>query len=78
MRVVLSRWGNSLGLRIPSGLAKDAKLAEGSILDVRLENGRLVAHAVEDVSLDALLERVTAENRHGAALDTRAVGDEAL
>ena len=64
MRVTISKWGNSLGIRIPRGLAEDARLTEGSTLDLRLENGRLVAEPVEDVTLGSLLAAVTPDNLH--------------
>ena len=57
-------WGNSLGLRIPRGLAEDAGLAEGSVVELRLENGRLVAEPVVVEKLKSLLAKVTPKNRH--------------
>ena len=64
MRATISKWGNSLGLRIPRGLAEDAGLAEGSLVEFRVENGRLVAEPVTVENLEALLSKVTAKNRH--------------
>ncbi len=68
MRAVVSKWGNSLGLRIPRGLAEDAGLIEGSPIDLRVENGRLIVEPVTVEKLDALLARVTAKNLHGEFL----------
>jgi antitoxin MazE len=64
MRATISKWGNSLGLRIPRGLAEDAGLAEGSVVELRVEDGRLVAEPMAIEELDALLARVTPKNRH--------------
>ena len=64
MRATISKWGNSLGLRIPRGLAEDAGLAEGSLVELRVEDGRLVAEPVAVENLEALLSKVTAKNRH--------------
>jgi len=64
MRATISKWGNSLGLRIPRGLAEDAGLAEGSLVELRVENGRLVAEPVTVENLETLLSKVTAKNRH--------------
>ena len=64
MRATVSRWGNSLGLRIPRGIAEDAGLAEGSVLDLRVENGRLIAQPVVVENLDSLLAKVTPKNVH--------------
>jgi antitoxin MazE len=64
MRATISKWGNSLGLRIPRGLAEDAGLDEGSVVELRLEDGRLVAEPVTGEKLESLLARVTAKNIH--------------
>lgn len=76
--VTISKWGNSLGLRIPKGLAEDAHLGEGSSVDVRIEDGRLVIEPVADTTLDRLLARVTDDNLHRDAMPTAPVGHEAL
>lgn len=63
MRV--SRWGNSLAVRIPQHLAAAAALREGSLVDVLLEDDRLVIRGRPAVpSLDELIARITPENRH--------------
>ena len=78
MRVTVSRWGNSLGVRIPRALAEDAGVAEGSTVDVRVEGRRIVAVPVDDEpTLDELLEGVTSDNLHGEALDDGTRGREA-
>lgn len=64
MQVTICKWGNSLGLRIPRGLAEDAGIAEGSVVELRLDDGRLVAEPVVVEKLAALLARVTPKNRH--------------
>jgi len=65
------KWGNSLGIRIPKSLAQDVRVAEGTQVDIRVENGRLVIarQTPERFDLDELLGRVTPENLH-AAVDT--------
>ncbi len=76
MRAKVSKWGNSLGIRIPRGLAEDANLAEGTQVDLRVENGRIVAEPVEAESLDDLLARVTPENCHGEQFADKPIGRE--
>ncbi len=76
MRVTLSKWGNSLGIRIPRGIAQDANIDEGSELDVRLEDGRIVLVPVATPSLDALLARITPDTLHGTLLDEPPIGRE--
>jgi antitoxin MazE len=76
VRATICKWGNSLGIRIPRGLAEDAQLAEGSVVDLRLENGRLVAEPVNVEDLESLLARVTAKNLHGELLTDASRGRE--
>jgi antitoxin MazE len=77
MRAIVSKWGNSLGLRIPRSVAADIRLSEGSTLDVRAENGRLIAEPIDTPSLDELVARITPENRHGEQFDDAPRGREA-
>jgi len=77
MRATVSKWGNSLGLRIPRGLAHDAGLAEGSVVELRVEDGRLVAEPVAVENLEALLSKVTTKNRHEELLIDAPRGREA-
>ncbi len=60
MRTTVRKWGNSLGLRIPSGLAEDARLAEGTEVEIVVRDGQLVVEPV--VSLTDLVAGITPEN----------------
>ncbi len=75
----IRKWGNSLGLRIPKGIAEDARVAEGATVDLKVENGRLVIVPVKRsrYRLSDLLDRVTPENLHPEVPVGRAVGREA-
>ena len=46
MQVLISRWGNSLGLRLPSALTAEIGVTEGQKVEVRAEGGRLVVEPV--------------------------------
>lgn len=41
MQTTISRWGNSLALRLPSHVTKEAKLAEGVCVDVEVDDGSI-------------------------------------
>lgn len=66
MRATVRKWGNSLALRIPSGLAEDARLDDGTEVEIALKGGRLVVEPVApaEVSLASLLAAITPENLH--------------
>jgi antitoxin MazE len=69
MHATVSKWGNSLALRIPKRVAAELQLMAGTMVDVRAEDGRLVAEPVEDESLEAMVARITPESRHGERFD---------
>ena len=66
MRVSVRKWGNSLALRIPKTFAEDAAVREGSVVDLSVSEGRLVAVPVRKkrISLKQLLRGVKRGNLH--------------
>jgi antitoxin MazE len=77
MRTKISRWGNSLGLRIPKQMAQDAGLDEGADVDLKLAGHKLVlAPARREYSLKDLASRITPRNRHRETEWGRPVGHE--
>ena len=71
MRVRVQKWGNSLAVRIPKPLAKDADETEGTLLNLAVSEGKVIATPVQQkkLTLDQLLSKVTKKNRH-AEIDT--------
>ncbi len=78
MRVSVQKWGNSLDLRIPKPFAKDLGVSEGTLVDVSISKGRLIASPVAPrrARLEDLLRRVTKRNLHGEAETGPQVGRE--
>jgi antitoxin component of MazEF toxin-antitoxin module len=68
MRATICKWGNSLGIRIPRGLAKDAGLAEGTVVELHLEDSRLVAEPVAVEKLELLSTRFERTQRDSITL----------
>jgi antitoxin MazE len=67
MRVQVARWGNSLGLRIPKEIAREAGLSVGMRVEVAAEDGRIVISPDRPrYRLEALLEGMTPEDMHAA------------
>ena len=62
----VSKWGNSLAVRIPRGIAKEARLAEGDRLTLNLAtDGSIVLRSTRrKYELGQLVSRITAKNRH--------------
>jgi antitoxin MazE len=42
MQITATKWGNSLGLRIPRDIARQLGLGEGSQMDITAEAGRII------------------------------------
>ena len=66
MNASVQKWGNSLALRIPSALAKDIHLRQGSPVEVTLLNGGMMVKPTgkRKYSPSQLLKGVTKTNRH--------------
>jgi antitoxin MazE len=79
VRVQVQKWGNSLALRIPKPFAEDVGVGEGTVVDVSISKGRLIAApvALRRIRLDDLLRRITKRNLHGETGTGLPVGREA-
>jgi antitoxin MazE len=77
VEVTVQKWGNSLAVRIPKPVAHDANLAEGSVVDVRVVEGKLVAEPVAPrYRLADLLRQVKKSNLHDEVQTGPAMGGE--
>ncbi|MDN4076295.1 AbrB/MazE/SpoVT family DNA-binding domain-containing protein [Fictibacillus terranigra] len=66
--VKIQKWGNSLGLRIPSNLAQKIDIEHGTEVEITLGNQvLLVKPVVKKPTLEELLAKITPENRHNEA-----------
>jgi antitoxin MazE len=76
MQTRVRKWGNSLGLRIPRGLAEQIGLGAGSEVSLSAKDGGLVVKPASPapLNLDDLLDEVTAENLHSSIDTGNAVG----
>ncbi len=63
----IQKWGNSLGVRIPKSVAQEARLQEGSSVEVRVEEGRLIIapRNKRKYTFAELVDKITPENMHG-------------
>lgn len=75
MQTVVQKWGNSLGVRIPSSYVKEFKLKNGSSVDIVEEEGRIVI-VPKRISLSDLLAGVSEDNRHEIIESGNPVGKE--
>lgn len=65
MRTRIQRWGNSLALRIPSALAKETNLQEGTEVEIAARRGKVViARPAYRFRLSDLLAGIREDNMH--------------
>lgn len=77
METQIGKWGNSLALRIPKGLADEAGLKEGGKVEVSYAEGQLVIKPSTKVySLEELTAGITEDNLHRETAWGRAEGRE--
>jgi antitoxin MazE len=62
----VSKWGNSLAVRIPLAIARQASLTEGDSLALVLDNdgGIVLRPTRRKYELSELVDRITPKNRH--------------
>jgi antitoxin MazE len=76
----VQKWGNSLGVRIPRGLAEEVGLGAGTEVSLTAKDGELVLRpsVPSRLRLAELLAGVTPENIHTSVDTGDAVGAEAF
>ncbi len=77
METVIKKWGNSLGIRIPSLIAKDLSLKEGSFVEIEDERGKIVIKPKKKNDLKEMLKSINEKNIHNEFETESPVGNEA-
>ena len=77
MRTQVSKWGNSLGVRIPKAYAEQVGLSEGTTIEMKLAGRKLVLTPVRpEYAIEELVAGITPRNRHGKIDWSESVGRE--
>jgi antitoxin MazE len=78
MHIRVQKWGNSLAVRIPKPLAEDAKVEEGTVLNLAVSEGKVIATPVKKSkqSLKQMLAKVSRKNLHAEVESGAPVGRE--
>jgi antitoxin MazE len=75
----MSKWGNSLAIRIPKAVAEKARIKEGDSVEIKADRGRIELRRAEKIpTLEELVAQITPENRHGEIDWGPAVGREKI
>jgi len=78
MKAVLKKWGNSVALRLPAPVLKEAGLRENQIVEIVAANERIIISRPARqlrYTLSELLARMTDKNKH-AMEEFRPIGNE--
>ena len=80
MQVIVKKWGNSAGIRIPSSVLAATGLKIDQAVDVHEEGGRVVIEPVttKEYDLAVLLGAITPENVHKEVDFRGTVGQELI
>ena len=76
METVVKKWGNSLGVRIPSNIAKEVSIVEGSHVEIEDIDGQIIIKPRNNYNLKELLKGISKENRHDEIDTGDAIGNE--
>lgn len=63
MQIQITKWGNSLGIRIPKWAAEKAGLAEGIPVVLEIVNDTIIIRK-KKYDLETLLSQITSQNIH--------------
>jgi len=76
--LAIKHWGNSLGVRLPAAVAREAHLDADQQVRITVEDGRVVITplAPETLSLEQRLARFDPEKHGGEAMASPDVGAE--
>ncbi|GGK25621.1 multidrug transporter MatE [Caldalkalibacillus thermarum] len=78
MTTKVQKWGNSLAVRIPSQIAEQLQIRQGSEMEIVVANGAITFRPKKKKpALDELLAKVTPENRHNE-IDLGVEGNELI
>ena len=75
MQTVVQKWGNSLGIRIPSMYVKEFNLKNGNSVEIIENNGNIVIVPPKK-TLEDYLSKITKANIHDAIETGSSVGKE--
>ncbi len=80
MKTTAQKWGNSLAIRVPKRVAKEAGLREKDSVDIEVREGTRIVrpHLCRVYRLEDLLKRITPRNLHRELDFGGPVGREAL
>ena len=63
MAIIVKKWGNSLGIRLPKKIARLLHIDSGTEVDVSIRDKEIIIK-MHQSELDTLLDKITSSNIH--------------
>ena len=76
METVVKKWGNSLGIRLPSLIVRELSLKDGSYVEINDRGNEIVIKPIQKNTLSEMLSNITELNIHGEVAVFGPVGKE--
>jgi len=76
MEVVVKKWGNSLGIRIPYLIVREMSLKDGSFVDINDNGYEILIKPIRKNNLSDMLTLINEDNIHEEIKSTGPVGNE--
>jgi len=76
MTTLMSKWGNSLAVRIPKSVTAQLQVEDGDPVDITVQDGLIIIRPAARHRIQDLAEQITPKNRHRETDWGRPVGDE--
>jgi antitoxin MazE len=76
MEAVVKKWGNSLGIRISSLIARELSLQDGSFVEINDTGNEIIIKPIQKNLLSEMLSKINAQNIHEEAEAFGPVGKE--
>lgn len=64
LKVRIQKWGNSLGVRIPQGIAKTAGIKSDTEVEMEVKETTILLKPIKKYSLESLISKISEKNLH--------------
>ncbi|BCJ87770.1 AbrB/MazE/SpoVT family DNA-binding domain-containing protein [Effusibacillus dendaii] len=75
MQTYVTKWGNSLGIRIPASMAEQAHIENGTPIEIQIKDDMIIIRR-QTYTLEELLAQITPENLHDEVNTSDPIGNE--
>jgi antitoxin MazE len=76
MEAVVKKWGNSLGIRIPSLIARELSLKDVSCVEINENKKKIIITPIQKNRLSEMVSKINKQNLHAEIETGGPVGNE--